>query len=518
MADTSPQKPPAEAVEDVLALVRSVLRRSKRYWPVLAVSVILSAIAAWVAPKIRMPLYSSEVVLQFKEGLDSRSGLGEDSVSESPRNRSSRVREFIFSAPTLTELVEAERISPNSVARLGMARVLVDIRQQIQFSGGEGRNIGITFTDSDAALAQRAARRLGEILLRHENAATAERAAERRTFLQAEKDKVLGELSLREAQYAAFITDHPEFAPERSAGGRLTPPGGLPQTQPSGSSKQGVTAALLRQQDRLRRRLEQIRNPNAVPTGPVTPPEPEYTPEAREAIAAATNARDQARAEYDALRAKYTPLHPDVARAQAKLTAAEDKLRAARASALRTARQPTSPLPVSTRPPDPNEEQNLVRQLRQVELDLRRVGALPSPQPDGKGERTDSPVTITVVDVEREWAEISRSLEMLREQHEEAERRLYKAVALDNAYRYGGGTELVVIQAAYLPNLPSARGARRTSAAAAGLFLLVGVSLMLGLGFLDQRILSEWDLAQLKIAPVSVVIPGYGDGKSPKHV
>lgn len=507
MVESEAKKSPVEALEEKRRLLRSVLLRSKRYWSVLAASVVLAALGAWVAPKILKPRYESEVILTLRQGMESQALVGLREWEESSWN--GKLRDFLFSGPNLRELVERERLDLDSVAELGMPRIVERLRRRVRFSAGGETTFVIGYTHDDPEVAQRATRRLGEQLIAHVRAHFAERAASTRKFLEAEESRLGEEVRSAEAKYAVFVSQHPEFVPERSPDGRARPAVAHEAASPStGRAGQGSTAALQRQAARLRRRLEQLRSP-AQPEHPTPTPSPEaeLTPESRASIGAATREVQRATDEYNALKSKYTARHPDVVRAQAQLAALQAQLQRVKATAVTT--EPT--LPQSARaevlaPPDPNEEESLTRQLQQVEAALQR-SVNTSTNRTAEMAPGDDDGARTIVGLETQWAEVSRGRDVLSEQHALIQRRLFTATVLDKAQSAGGGTELVVAEPAYLPKLPSAWGPRRTAAGAAALLLLLGSALMLGLGFLDQRILSEWDLSHLDLAPIALVIP-----------
>ena len=500
MMESPAQKAPADAFSDTLQLVRSVLRRSMRYWPVAAASLLLGAVAFVVTPWVHPPVYRSEVVLKIQEGLEARTVLGMRDGGESVRARNARLQARLFSRPNLSALVEQEQISPDSVAKLGVAIFIKELESQIRFSAGVGNTLLLSFEDPDPALAQRAARRLGKLLSEQVGRDASAKAAAAWKFLEDEETKLAEDLQAREAEYAKFVTEHPEFAEARTAATASRAP---PTARTAGGKAAGANAALRRQADRLRRRLEQIRSPLAEPPPPPIAAEPQLTPESRDAIASAQRELQRATEELAAREAQLTKRHPDVVAGQARLSAAQDRLARIKAAA-RAMAVPPSPDPGMPVPPmGPETEAALEQQLKNVESAMRAAANV-----EAQGESESSSTSEqSIVNLETRWAALSRALKAARDRHEAMQRRLFNAILLDTAQNTGGGTQLVVAEDAYLPKLPIRLGPRRTGAVALAAVVVLGLFITVGLGYLDPRVLSECDLAHLNVAPIALIVP-----------
>jgi hypothetical protein len=236
--------------------------------------------------------------------------------------------------------------------------------------------------------------------------------------------------------------------------------------------------------------LEQLKNPQrAGAKVPASAPATQLTAESREAIAAAGREVGRAREELDARQAQYTPLHPDVVAAKSRFSAAEGRL-----ARIRTAAQEL--------PSDSPQE--LERQLRSIEgsiaLDARSAKS-------GQANSSSAGRAAAIVSLETQWAELSRDLGAVREQYEAIQRRLFQAVIAATAQSSGGGTQGVVVDEAYLPGRPYRRGPVRVGALAALIVVMLGGIVTLGLGYLDQRVATEWDLTRLGIGSIAMVVP-----------
>lgn len=496
---------PADPMRDVLCLVQSLLRRARRYWLILAVSVALGAVAFKVAPILRPPVYRSEVVLSVRETLPEEAVLGTNSGRESRRARAARLQGMVYSRPLLRALIDQEKIGLDTAKRLGYPRAIEDVSSMIRYSGGEGDTILLAFESVDPGEARRGAHRVGQLLLEQVRRETVDQATTTRRFLEAEEAKLAEQLHSKEREYSEFVSLHPEFALDRAQGRALGMVARPPTPEPAAAAAPvDPRAALRRQADRLRARLAQIRN-----TGPVSAAaapaaaQPELTPESREAIANARRELQRARQELESRLTKYTPAHPDVLVAQRQVTNAEEQLRRVQTAAQSLALPPSPAATMTVPPVAPDTAASLERQLKAVEAALR--GA-PSGRPDSQGEDANESAQ-TIAALESQWAALSRAVDVATEQHESIRRRLFQAMIIDTAQTAGGGLQLAVIEDAVQLNVPFARGARRTGAAAALVVVLLGASIVLGLAYLDQRIMTEWDLARLGIAPIALVIP-----------
>jgi capsular polysaccharide biosynthesis protein len=510
---SKPGNSPLEMLEEKLLLARSVWLRSKRYWPLLPVSLVLACLGGWAAPKLMKPQYKSEVILTVRQRMESRALQGLQDQNE--RSWKDRLREYLMSAPNLKEVIEKEHLQQARLADVGMPRTIETVRQKISFSAG-GETFIIGYEGNDASVVQRAAARLGEQLIEEVRRQSSERLGSTRAFLEREERRLREELRRVDAAYAGFISQHPEFAPEdspsalgRAAGARE------PASAAAVATGLGSYGALQRQANRLRRRLDQLNTPSSASLPPGAPAEPELTPESKAAIEVATQQVQRAARDYDSLKTRYTERHPDVVRARTQLAAAQAELRRVKASAVTLPGTPAAEMQALA-PPDPKERQSLTRQLRQVEAALVRRGPS-SPQKDETSAAQTEEGADTIVGLETRWAEINRQRQGLRAQHDQIQNDLFNSNVVFKAQAVGGGTELVVAEPAYLPKLPSSRGPRRTAGIAAGVILMLGVGVMLGLGFLDQRILTEWDLTRLDLAPIVTVVPSLDSEKGARR-
>jgi succinoglycan biosynthesis transport protein ExoP len=506
---------PADSIGDFVRLSVSVLRRARRYWPVFAFGVVLGIAAFVLVPRFLKPVYRSEVALVVRAGLETGVVLGAEAGQESPRSRNARLQSLVFSRPNLRALIELERLNAKEVAMRGMAPVMDDLARQISFVATEGNSLVIRFEDVNPDVAQRVAHRLAQLLVEQTSEMASERARATRKFLEGEVQKLGEELHERDAEYADFVTAHPEFAIDRLPGAA---PGAaaaraLAVAPAPGTSMSDPAAALRRQSDRLRRKLDQIRSPTAAaPRAPAAPPEPTLSAESRQAIAAAEADVRRARDELEQRQTKFTARHPDVVAAHSRYVAAQDRLARVKAAAVALSEPAATKQAVAPVPPvQPDAAANLERQLRNVESAIRSAGSAESQPSTGTENNAQA-----IANLETQWAALTRMLDAARERYESMQRRLFQAIVTESAQSMGGGSELVVTDDAYYPKQPSKRGPIRTGAVGFLMAVALGTLVALGLGYLDPRLVCEWDLTRLGIAPINLVVPRL-DSRAPKR-
>jgi hypothetical protein len=471
----------------------------------MAVTVVLGAAAFVLAPRLVRPVYRSEVVLAIRQNLQADTVLGNESAAgESRRTRNAYLKEMLLSRPNLRWVIEQENLSPGTVAKIGMTAATEDLAAQISFGAGESNTILVGYHDADPKQAQRVARRLGESLARQVGRDNAQRAESTRKFLEQEQAKLGKELQEKEEDYARFVALHPEFAPERRYGQTAAgPSGALARTGVESVDSADPAAALRRQADRLRRRLDQVKNPQAN-NPPASPPPaaPQLTPESRDAIAAAERDVQQAKQELEARQLQYTGRHPDLLAAQARLSAARSRLTRTKAAAEAYV-PPAAPLqpPASVQP---QARQDLERQLRTLEATMASPRDLASAVPSGAPLGGNA---AAIVSLETQWTSLTRDVAAMRERYEAIQRRYFRAFMVATAEASGGGTQLTVAEDAYLPKLPVRRGPKRTGAAGSLAVVAFGTLLTLGLGYLDQRTVTKWDLDRLGLGPITLIVP-----------
>ena len=106
------------------------LRRMRRAWPYGLIAIGLGACGFSAYLYFRSPLYRSETVLLYSQGV----GVGDpETASTNPRNASARLKEVLMSRPKLAEIVTTFSLYPDVKQKYGMEDAVED---------GSGRGIG----------------------------------------------------------------------------------------------------------------------------------------------------------------------------------------------------------------------------------------------------------------------------------------------------------------------------------------------------------------------------------------
>jgi DNA repair exonuclease SbcCD ATPase subunit len=319
-----------------------------------------------------------------------------------------------------------------------------------------------------------------------------EQAQATKQFLEAEQKRMAADLSQKEQKLAMFLADHPEFAQDAATSASAAGASVRAAARSSATVDTGLDA-LERQARRLR---SQLASPDPPPASAFMGPS--IDPKAAEAIAAAESALADARRDLQDKQSKYTQQHPDVVEAQNKVRAALARLNQAKAAA-----RPAS-APMTETPSSPEERrEELKTQLARVEAAIAAAkrGQSAAVPEDNSGESN------RVVTLETQWSSLNREVNETREQHEQIQTRLFRATMVATVEASGQASQMVVVDDAYKPKRPSRRGAKRTGAIAAFVVLMVGATIALGLGLLDDRVYEERDLKKLALGPIVHVVP-----------
>jgi uncharacterized protein involved in exopolysaccharide biosynthesis len=312
-----------------------------------------------------------------------------------------------------------------------------------------------------------------------------------RDLISKERDRIEKTLHEREQQLAQFLARHPEFAQD-TADGLSGAAGASIRARTQGARRDDLKdpklLALERQRERIQDRLAN-RAPRVDGAKSVVEAAAEQdVGEARRAVA-------DARRHLDEARGRFQDRHPDVVAASAELSRAEQRLDAARRR-VQTVERTERPAPVSEA-----DRAGLARELDEVEDQIRRWE-----NRQGKRPPRDSAAS-WVVELETEWARLSREVEEARERHEAIEAKSFAAEIASAAGLAGEGARMVVLDPASRPTRPAGLGLRIL--ALAGLFLFggLGAALAVALGVADDRIGSESDLVRFGVGRAIAVIP-----------
>ncbi len=471
---------PRELFNQIATLVRKALRRRI----VLAVTFALGLLAFFFVPTIITPVYISETLLVYREGIETEQLLGEETQRERPRQRNLRLREMLLSRSNFANIITELELYPDTVQSKGIQTAVDELRKNTKCTVGEGDTFAILYRGDEPEVVYQVTKRLGQSLIESSQRYRLEQAQATSKFLEAQDKKITKELAEKEQELAQFLALHPEFAQDVTQG--------APTTGASVRAAERRLAGGNSSLDALERQAARIRARVNAPAGaPVMAPatDPDY-----EAKLSAAQ-QELARAEQDLAekRSRYTQQHPDVKAADARARAARSKL-----AMLRT----QVPV-VAAAPPSTDEERaRLRKQLSRLDNAIARA----------KGAE-DAPTEVAsqgneIVALETEWTALNREVADVRSRNQEIQTRLFRSSIYAKVVASGQSSQMAIRDEAYMPNRPTKRGKRRTGAVATMVVWFLGGLMALGLALLDDRLYNEADIRRLGVGPLAHVTPG----------
>ncbi len=514
------QPTPRDQLEHLLGIAR----RSLRYAWVAAIIAVVGIAATLAFALLHTPAYRSETVLLYREVIPTN--LLRD-ISTGNRHLAGQFREMLTSRPLLEPIVDELQPDPGVVESRGMTAAVEELRNRIEFRDGGGNTFRIGFTGSSPELAQKVTEQLASRLVEWQKQIQLEAVSVTKEFLENERLRAEAKLSEAEYSMAEFLAAHPEFAfeigqqgaaPKAGASIRAAAESKLAAKAPAGPAapaRPGMTqlSALERQRERVAARIEQLKqNPEETVNPEPLPPTPE--------LAEALRELDSARRYLEEKQAEFTEKHPDVIRATRQVEEATrrvSRLRAAQAAA-KPARAPRDP--VAEAALLSAELAGLDEQIAELKRRQARVGVAPAAAPAAPaapaGETTGtadkkkaaaSASADAVVKLEAEWARLLRETQERRERYSSIESTSYSAEIVAASEVARSGTQLTVLDPAYLPTRPAGTP-RRLIAMFGGLVVCcLAFAVAAGLGLVDDQISSRRDLEGLGVGAVLVVVP-----------
>jgi len=498
MGTASPAQPPAGGLN-----VGAILKRMLAHLPVALVVLVLGVSVTMVLSRSRKPTYASETVIYYREGINRQYVGVEDQGGDVLKALPARLKEKLLSRAHLEKITKEFNLYPQIVALEGYIAAVDRFRTKITFKPRSAETFLIAFEGATAEEAQEVTARLADVLI--EDMAERKKAQAKTTteFLETEKKRADDDLQKRETDLARFIAQHPEFATEANA----EQAGSGVRAEKARAVADPELLAMERQQQRIRAALDvKVGGGVVAGGGPAAAQGPDP------GLVAAKNAADQelanAQKDLDDKQAKLTDQHPDVMMAKNRLAAAQAKARAA-AVALKAAIEapPKAAAPVVVQAEDPyeakpaDERARLERELSKNdrELQMRKRGIKPA-----AGSAAD--LANQIIAIETEWKMLNREREKARARQGNIDDRLFKAEANAASELGGYNAQVMVLDPAFLPNMPGNMPKSK--------FIMIGilVSALAGLVFaaawgmlLDDRVFVADDLAGF--APVLGVIP-----------
>jgi len=463
-----PTSPSAWITGDELQPLLRLIRHTTRHWRVglvAAAAVVVATLAVdWLRPK----RFRSEAVVYYREGMQwtTTEGMGARRVGQ-------RLKDTLLSRVQLTKLVEELGLYPKLVQAGQIADAVEEARLGIEFTVREGDVFVVSFTADTPAQAQKVASRLTELLIGENARFRAQQAADAIAFLESEKKRNEADLNAKEAAQLAFLGKHPEFAQEL-AGALGTSRRREPAAAPYAPRDDESLAALQREEERLRRQLTSSGQTTRAPQDPLLV-------SAREEAEAKLKAAQRELADR---RTRFTEEHPDV-RTAAKA------VEVAAAAYRRTAEAL-----------DAAEPALLKERLAQVQQDItahrRRYPRERAPFVPAMTSESAK----RIVALEAEWARLSREIAEARERFQQIDTRQFMASMTSNTLLSGQGSQILVIDPAYLPAHRAGMSTMRLLLAGLLLAFAGAIGAALVAALMDDRIYDEFDLERLKLAPV----------------
>jgi uncharacterized protein involved in exopolysaccharide biosynthesis len=467
----------SESEPDLRVQVRRALalvRRALRFWYVLVATLLLGGASCIAFFRLQPPSYRSETAILHTDGI----AVG-DPVEQAttPRNVAARVQEILMSRQQLGRVLQEFDLYPEVQRAYGPVDAVDELKKHVQFKAPGGNTFRISFDGDSPEQAQRVTARLAELVVDEDSALRKAQARVTQDFMAAEKKDTEGQLRDTEYELASFMAAHPRFALDTTplttgAAIRANVQGTPPPTTPRWNAAPPARGA--------------GPAPGGAPAPAPAPSQP--TEAAREALreqASAAASLAAARANLVEKLAHFTPAHPDVRAAQAAVAMAEARLVAA------TEGLPADPVLPPVGPHDTNAPATRATPSRWV------------PTPDA---RPGSPARPDLVALEIEWATLTRNVIEARQHHDQVEAALFKAnIAASSVNGDNHGTQMTVIDPAFLPQRPLPPERSLIAAIAGAMSLFLGVMIALVCAALGDRIYVRRDLAT--VAHVLVEVP-----------
>ena len=460
--------------------LREFLRRALRFWPSVAVTLIIGGLAFCVFSYVRKPAYRSETVILYVE----RRGADDEARGETAQQAvTARLKELLFSRPNLERVIKQFDLYPEVRSGYGMVDAVEELKKHVEFRAPGGDTFSISFEGTSPTQAQQVTKELARLVIDGDSQLRKGQARVALDFLAGERKGRETELRDAEEQLASFMAKHPRFALD------ATP---LANGAAIRATMGGVTPAPAGRQVWVA--------PRAVAGG--TAPPSSALSVARPVAGGANAEEARARAALAAARedltekmAHFTPAHPDVKAAEAAVQRANERL-AALASA-------PAPQPVAAAEPATDAapaSSAATPQARSVPAAAPAARVAAAPPPSSVDDRNQ-----TLVDLETQWLRLTRAVTEARQRQDQIEAQLFRADIQVSSESGGHGAQVNVIDPAFLPLRPLPPGRTTVALLFLGGSLALGLLIMLFRAGFDERVFAASDTAG--VAEVLVEIP-----------
>jgi uncharacterized protein involved in exopolysaccharide biosynthesis len=480
MSVTPGVRTPRDQLERLLAMLA---RASRNYGTILLVT-LLGAAASVLVAIVRPRTYKSETVILYNEGLRSSYLGGREEVQDPAKKLGYRLKEMVLSRSRLQKIVADYKLYPDIIEDRSESEAVEEMRKHIAFRVRDGDTFGLSFEGESPDLAQAVTRRLAESLIEDNTRDRSQQVTAAKQFLDAEKKRSDDELKRRETELARFLAKHPEFAQETSTQAG-TVGAGVRSAKKEGQKAPGdqTLLALEREAQRIRERL-------GVPQKTRSPRNAAVRAEVESEIAVA-------RKDLTEKQARFGDAYPDVRAAKARLHSAEQRL-------ARLTEGDSTVSPVSDGDANPEVDRPaLESQLARVQGEISSLRNKRRPEAEAQSTTGGN----WIVQLETEWALLSREVQEARDRNQQIDAQQFKAFMAAQGEQSGKGTQIMIIDPADKPMHPVKAGRRVIIAVGLVASLLLGIGVALVQALFDDRLYDAMDLEQLALAPLLVVVP-----------
>jgi polysaccharide biosynthesis transport protein len=455
-------------------------RRAVRFWPTLLAVVAIGSIGCALFLQFRQPSYRSETLILYTEGIRPVEAAGAP-TTVGPRDSAVRLREMLLARPRLLATIEKFGLYPDVVAEYGASDAVEKLREHIDFRAPGGDTFSIGFKGDSPEQAHAVTKYLSDSLIEDEASLRLSQAKQHREFLRQERTRTEETLKKAERDVAQFLADNPELALDAM----LLMPGA------SG------TGAAIRARSHEAEAVAQAPTPSqwrtirapGVPAA-ATPGAPQGAPavsadQRREIAAAKARAEADLTAAQSALAeksARFTELHPDVRALKTRVARERSRVQAATA-ALAVLREPSA-APSAPAPASPG-----VRHVR-VARPAASVDPAQAKADDARGKNE-------VVELETEWAALTRSAAEARSKNEQVQASLFRAELSTKSEHDGSSSTMVLLDPAFVPARPMPPGRLTIAGIFLALSLVLGGLVVAGRAAIDDRIYGSKDIERL---------------------
>jgi uncharacterized protein involved in exopolysaccharide biosynthesis len=493
---------------DKFDLLIAFVRRTMRYWWLIAIITFVGGALAVVFALKQKPKYLSEAKIFYNERIQSSVLQGRE-YGVNTKNLGFQYQEMLLARTNMVKIIEALDLHAMIRAKQGLDAGIEEFKKQAAFKVRGTGMFNISYLSEDADEAQKVASMMVDTLLAEDVRVRREQASATMNFLLEQKAKINKELDKRQRELARFLSEHPEFALDTASGGASTPGASIRGAQ--AQAKNGGQASLPLPDNidprllALERQRRRIRDRLATPDNQAGST-PRKTPEQLDAerlVEEADRDLKRAKRELEDRLSRLQPAHPDVIRAQSEVAAAQQRLD-------RTRTQVPPALPRA----EPVNREALQEELAQIEREIANTKARIRREQgedvviEGDDASTDiSQEENWVVALETDFARLSQAVDEQRKRLESTDASLSRAEISASQQMAEQGAVLTIIDPPNRPTMPQGKGRAILAAAGTAVFVMLGTLLALALALVDDRIYGAGDLERLAIAPVAVVVP-----------